>query len=106
MYRSCFDQKTGHAYARHSTRETHRTNRAAKSIPTEDVEETGSNYQEVFDIGTKPQDTAAPDIVANNAIQAVERASRILRAFTVARPRLSLSELTSELGTGKQTAHR
>lgn len=73
---------------------------------TENVEEMGSNYQEVFVIGTNPQDSAAPDIVANNAIQAVERASRILRAFTVVRPRLSLSELTSELGTGKQTAHR
>ncbi|MCZ4553734.1 IclR family transcriptional regulator [Gordonia rubripertincta] len=65
-----------------------------------------SNQQEVFDIGTTPRGDGPPDIVATNAIQAVERASRILRAFTVVRPRLSLSELTSELGTGKQTAHR
>lgn len=85
MYRLCFDHKSGHACAWQNHH---------------------SNYQEVFAIGTNPQDSAAPDIVANNAIQAVERAARILRAFTVVQPRLSLSELTSELGTGKQTAHR
>ena len=40
------------------------------------------------------------------AIQAVERAATILGAFTVGRPRLSLSELTARLGTSKPTAHR
>ena len=40
------------------------------------------------------------------AIQAVERAATILSAFTVGRPRLSLSELTARLGTSKPTAHR
>ncbi|OFV73833.1 IclR family transcriptional regulator [Rhodococcus erythropolis] len=65
-----------------------------------------SSFREVFDIDTNPNATPAPDVVANNAIKAVERAARILSAFTVVRPRLSLSELTRELGTGKQTAHR
>lgn len=40
------------------------------------------------------------------AIQAVERAATILNAFTVARPRLTLDELTARLGTSKPTAHR
>lgn len=40
------------------------------------------------------------------AIQTVQRAAAILSAFTVSRPRLSLSELTASLGTSKATAHR
>lgn len=40
------------------------------------------------------------------AIQAVQRAATILNAFTVARPRLTLDELTARLGTSKPTAHR
>jgi DNA-binding IclR family transcriptional regulator len=40
------------------------------------------------------------------AIQAVERAAIILSAFTPARPRLSLNEITAALGTSKATAHR
>ncbi|MFY1698565.1 IclR family transcriptional regulator domain-containing protein [Solwaraspora sp. WMMA2101] len=40
------------------------------------------------------------------AIQTVQRAAVILNAFTAARPRLSLNELTASLGTSKATAHR
>lgn len=40
------------------------------------------------------------------AIQAVERAAIIMSAFTPARPRLSLNEITAALGTSKATAHR
>lgn len=40
------------------------------------------------------------------AIQAVERAAIIMSAFTPARPRLSLNEITAVLGTSKATAHR
>jgi DNA-binding IclR family transcriptional regulator len=40
------------------------------------------------------------------AIQTVQRATMILGAFTVSRPRLSLNELTASLGTSKATAHR
>lgn len=40
------------------------------------------------------------------SIQAVERAATILGAFTVARPKLTLNELTARLGTSKPTAHR
>jgi IclR family pca regulon transcriptional regulator len=36
----------------------------------------------------------------------VERAATILGAFTVARPKLTLNELTARLGTSKPTAHR
>ncbi|MGA9873715.1 MAG: IclR family transcriptional regulator, partial [Rhodococcus sp. (in: high G+C Gram-positive bacteria)] len=39
-------------------------------------------------------------------IQAVERAAIIMSAFTPARPRLSLNEITAALGTSKATAHR
>lgn len=39
-------------------------------------------------------------------IQSVQRAATILGAFTVSRPRLSLSELTARLGVSKPTAHR
>lgn len=40
------------------------------------------------------------------SIQSVERAATMLGFFTVARPRLSLSELTTRLGMSKATAHR
>ncbi|MDI9917678.1 IclR family transcriptional regulator [Rhodococcus sp. IEGM 1379] len=40
------------------------------------------------------------------AIQAVERAAIIMSAFTPARPRLTLNEITAALGTSKATAHR
>ncbi|MCD2111321.1 IclR family transcriptional regulator [Rhodococcus rhodochrous] len=40
------------------------------------------------------------------AIQAVERAAGILAAFSGARPRLTLNEITAVLGTSKATAHR
>ncbi|PZT90988.1 MAG: hypothetical protein DI630_30085 [Gordonia sp. (in: high G+C Gram-positive bacteria)] len=40
------------------------------------------------------------------AIQAVQRAAIIMSAFTPARPRLSLNEITVVLGTSKATAHR
>ncbi|MBO4208318.1 IclR family transcriptional regulator [Micromonospora echinofusca] len=40
------------------------------------------------------------------AIQTVQRAARILAAFSAARPRLSLNEITELLGTSKATAHR
>lgn len=40
------------------------------------------------------------------AIQTVQRAAVILNAFTVHRPRLSLSEITDALGSTKATAHR
>ncbi|MER7270407.1 IclR family transcriptional regulator [Micromonospora carbonacea] len=48
----------------------------------------------------KNADQSAP------AIQTVQRAAVILNAFTAARPRLSLNELTASLGTSKATAHR
>ena len=47
-----------------------------------------------------PEEKGAP------VIQAVERAAVILSAFTPARPRLSLNEITAALGTSKATAHR
>jgi DNA-binding IclR family transcriptional regulator len=40
------------------------------------------------------------------AIQTVKRAASILGAFTVNRTRLSLTEITAELGLSKATAHR
>jgi DNA-binding IclR family transcriptional regulator len=40
------------------------------------------------------------------AIQTVQRAAVILNAFTVARPQLTLSEITQALGSTKATAHR
>ncbi|WP_173081624.1 IclR family transcriptional regulator [Phytohabitans rumicis] len=40
------------------------------------------------------------------AIQTVQRAAAILGAFTPERPRLSLGEITAELGMSKATAHR
>ncbi|MGH9090895.1 MAG: IclR family transcriptional regulator [Acidimicrobiales bacterium] len=43
---------------------------------------------------------------ATPSIQSVERAAMILGFFTVSRPRLTLSELTSRLGMSKATAHR
>lgn len=39
-------------------------------------------------------------------IQSVERAAAILGFFTVARPRLTLTEMTARLGVSKATAHR
>jgi DNA-binding IclR family transcriptional regulator len=49
---------------------------------------------------TEPGDAAAP------TIQTVQRAALILGSFTVAKPRLSLNEITSRLGASKATAHR
>lgn len=43
---------------------------------------------------------------ATPSIQSVERAAKILGFFTVSRPRLTLSELTTRLGMSKATAHR
>lgn len=40
------------------------------------------------------------------AIQTVQRAATILSAFTISRPRLTLSELTEALDSTKATAHR
>lgn len=40
------------------------------------------------------------------AIQTVQRAAAMLSAFSVERPRLSLAEITAELGMSKATAHR
>jgi len=39
-------------------------------------------------------------------IQTVERAAVVLGSFTVAKPYLSLNEITASLGTSKATAHR
>lgn len=39
-------------------------------------------------------------------IQTVQRAAVVLASFTVAKPYLSLNELTASLGTSKATAHR
>jgi len=44
--------------------------------------------------------------VESPAIQTVKRAASILSAFTVNRTRLTLSEITAELGLSKATAHR
>ncbi|WP_067176019.1 IclR family transcriptional regulator [Microtetraspora niveoalba] len=52
------------------------------------------------------QSGAAPSADETPAIQTVRRAALILSAFTVERPRLSLSEITARLGTSKPTAHR
>lgn len=49
---------------------------------------------------TEPGEAAAP------TIQTVQRAALILGSFTVAKPRLSLNEITSRLGASKATAHR
>lgn len=43
---------------------------------------------------------------ATPTIQTVQRASAVLDSFTVARPYLSLNEITAALGTSKATAHR
>lgn len=51
-------------------------------------------------VAKTPEEKGAP------VIQAVERAAVILSAFTPARPRLSLNEITAVLGTSKATAHR
>lgn len=50
--------------------------------------------------------TDSPHERGTPSIQAVERAATILGAFTVARPKLTLNELTARLGTSKPTAHR
>lgn len=55
---------------------------------------------------TTPAASGAEGGKATPAIQTVQRAARILSAFTVARPQLSLNEITASLGTSKTTAHR
>ncbi|TDC85254.1 IclR family transcriptional regulator [Actinomadura sp. 7K507] len=50
--------------------------------------------------GGSPPEDGSP------GIQSVQRAATILSAFTVARPRLTLGELTARLGVSKPTAHR
>lgn len=46
------------------------------------------------------------DATAAPTIQTVQRAALILDSFTVAKPHLSLNEITSRLGASKATAHR
>lgn len=47
-----------------------------------------------------------PETKALPVIQAVERAATMLAAFTPQRPRITLGEITTALGTSKATAHR
>jgi IclR family pca regulon transcriptional regulator len=47
-----------------------------------------------------------PEVKSLPVIQAVERAATILAAFTPARPRITLGEITFILNTSKATAHR
>ncbi|QDY08191.1 IclR family transcriptional regulator [Micromonospora sp. HM134] len=58
---------------------------------------------QMADDAPSPVKSADP---SSPAIQTVQRAAVILNAFTAARPRLSLNELTASLGTSKATAHR
>jgi DNA-binding IclR family transcriptional regulator len=48
----------------------------------------------------------AGDRTTAPTIQTVQRAALILDSFTVAKPHLSLNEITSRLGASKATAHR
>lgn len=45
-------------------------------------------------------------VEAQATIKSVERAARILSAFTVSNPQLTLNQLTESLGSTKATAHR
>lgn len=49
---------------------------------------------------------AAIDVTESSTIKSVERAARVLGFFTVARPRMTLGEITERLGVSKATAHR
>lgn len=70
--------------------------RSAKGGIVDGVVEPDTNDQKVSSVPVKAQPT----------IKSVQRAARILSAFTVSNPQLTLNQLTDSLGSTKATAHR
>ncbi|MFI5426331.1 helix-turn-helix domain-containing protein [Aeromicrobium sp. UC242_57] len=52
------------------------------------------------------QEVSPVPVEVQPTIKSVQRAARILSAFTVSNPRLTLNQLTESLGSTKATAHR